>query len=338
MRTYSCNEALLSLHGLNHIQPENGEYWRLPLDIQKQMPEQYERLGKRPAGARLRFRTDAAKITIRYSLKTESVDRCIPLPGSAGVDVYVGSGIESRYAGYVAPAEYGFKDTIIEGTIDKQPVMETVTINLPRNEQLSHLEIVVEDDVQVEAAQPYTISAPIVFYGSSITEGGCADRPGAAYTSMVSRWLDSEYFNYGFSGSARGESDFAEFIAAHPAISAFVYDYDHNAPTPEHLEQTHKPFFDIVRRAHPTIPILLLTRPDFDRDPEDSNRRRAIVNDTYLTAVHGGDRHVYFIDGQSFFGSIGREECTIDGCHPNSLGFMRMAERIYPLLRQIIAK
>ena len=337
MKTYSCYEEPLTLHGLHHVQPDQKEYWRLPLDVLEQLP-QYEFLGRRTVGARVRFRTDASKIIIRFSLKTEEVDRCMALPASAGLDVYTGSGADSRFAGYVAPTDYGFKDTVIEGTIDKRPGMDTVTINLPRNEHLSHLEVAVEDDAKVEAAPPLAIPTPILYYGSSITEGGCADRPGAAYTSIVSRWLDADYFNYGFSGSARGENAFAEFIAAHPAMSAFVYDYDHNAPSPEHLEQTHQPFFDIVRKAHPSVPILLLTRPDVDRNPDDSNRRRAIVNETYLNAMRGGDRNVYFIDGQSFFGAWGREECTTDGCHPNSLGFMRMAERIYPVLKQIISQ
>lgn len=219
---------------------------------------------------------------------------------------------------------------------EKKPVMETVTVNLPRNEELSHLEIEVDDNARVEEAEPYTIQEPIIFYGSSITEGGCAPRPGTAYTSIVARWLDADYFNYGFSGRAKGEPVFAEFIASHPSISAFVYDYDHNAPTPEHLEMTHRKFFEIVRKAHPSIPVIILTRPDFDWNPEDSIKRRAVIYDTYQTAVKNGDRNVYFIDGQSFFGMFGREECTIDGCHPTSLGFMRMAERVYLLLKDIL--
>jgi len=336
MKIYQCTDAPLRLYGLGHIQPENGEYWRLPPKIIELMPQPYDQLGKRCVGARLRFRTDASEVVIRYSLKTEQIDRAMALPAAAGLDVYIGSGVESYFAGYVAPAEYGYKDKIIEGKIKKKPVMETVTINLPRNEHLSHLEIEVADHASVEEVEPYTIQSPIIFYGSSITEGGCAPRPGASYTSIVSRWLDADYFNYGFSGSAKGESVFAEFIASHPAISAFVYDYDHNAPTPEHLEKTHKAFFEIVRKAHSSIPILLLTRPDFDWNPDENIRRRSIIYDTYQTAIKNGDRNVYFIDVQSLFGMMGREECTIDGCHPTSLGFMRMAEQIYSLLRKLI--
>ncbi|MBQ7919166.1 MAG: hypothetical protein IJ324_04380 [Lachnospiraceae bacterium] len=78
--------------------------------------------------------------------------------------------------------------------------------------------------------------------------------------------MDADFYNFGFSGSARGEMEFAEYIAALPEIGLFVYDYDHNAPTSGHLEQTHERFFQRVRQAHPDVPIIMLSRPDTDGD------------------------------------------------------------------------
>ena len=89
---------------------------------------------------------------------------------------------------------------------------------------------------------PYVVEKPIVFYGSSITEGGCASRVTNAYPALLSKWLNADYINLGFSGSAKGEIPVAEFIAEQ-SMSAFVYDYDHNAPNPEHLAATHEAFF-----------------------------------------------------------------------------------------------
>ena len=77
------------------------------------------------------------------------------------------------------------------------------------------------------------------------------------------------------------------------------------------------------------------SRPDFDRDPEDSAKRREVIQMTYERAKAAGDRHVYFIDGERLFGTENREACTVDGCHPNDLGFMRMAEN-YPVLHSIL--
>ena len=140
----------------------------------------------------------------------------------------------------------------------------------------------------------------------------------------------------GFSGSARGEEDFAEYLAGFPEMSFFVMDYDHNSPSPEHLAETHAPFFEIIRKAHPDVPVLFLSRPDTDAEPEDSICRRDVVHATYEAAKRRGDEKIWFVDGHELFGKIGRPECTVDGCHPNTLGFLRMAEQIYPVMQEML--
>lgn len=335
MKFYHFTEEPIRLYGLNVIDAKQQNYWRLDSGILDKMP-QYSVLGRRTIGGRARFVTNSPSIKIRVTLKTLEVDRCICLPGSAGIDVYCGTGIKSRYAGYVAPVDYEEKSKMIEGTIKKSSQHEVVTINLPRNDHLASIEIEIDDEADILTPPEYSVSKPIIYYGSSITEGGCAPRPGTNYTSILSRWLDADYFNYGFSGAAKGEPEFAEYIAQHKDISLFVYDYDHNAPSAEHLWNTHEAFFKIVREAHPDIPVVMMTRPDFDRDPQDSILRREAVYRTFINARNNGDSHVYFIDGEQFFGLTGRGECTIDGCHPNALGFMRMAETIYPLAARLL--
>ncbi len=335
MKFYKITDEPISIHGLNHIDAQKNEYWRLTEDILEKLPH-YEHLGRRCSGGRVRFKTDSKQILLRYSVRTEKIDKNLGLNGSCGMDVYLGVGCKSTYVGFVSPTEPGFANTIIEGTVNKSNEFENVTINLPRNEHLSFFEIGIEDDAEILKADDYTIELPIIFYGSSITEGGCAGRVGCAYTSVLCRWLDADYFNYGFSGNARGEEVFAEYIAKHTDISLFVYDYDHNSPTPEHLDQTHKKFLDIFRKVHKNVPVIILSRPDFDKNKEDSKIRRSIIFDTYKAYHDSGDKNVYFIDGEEFFGTIGRSECTVDGVHPTSLGFFRMAEKIYPLAKEIL--
>ncbi len=194
-----------------------------------------------------------------------------------------------------------------------------------------------EEDARVEAPTPYELGRPMVFYGSSITEGGCASRAANAYSALLSKWLDADYMNLGFSGSAKGEPELAAYIAG-LEMSVFVYDYDHNAPDPEHLEKTHEPFFRTIRQAQPELPVLFLTKPDFDLDPAAAMLRRSIILRTCENARASGDQNVYFIDGETYFGSKDREACTVDGCHPNDLGFMRMAETIYPVLQNILTQ
>jgi hypothetical protein len=284
----------------------------------------------------VRFATDAPELTVRFTLLTEQVDPYMSLPGSAGADVYLGTGQDARYAGTVAPGEYGFLGVPVEQRIVTSGSWETVTVNLPRNEQLGGFEIDLPEDARVGPADPFGVPDPIIFYGSSITEGGCAPRPGAAYTSAVARWLDADHYNYGFSGNAKGEQAMAEHIAGHRAIGAFVLDYDHNAPSPEHLATTHRAFFETVREAHPTVPVLMMSRPDVDKDPADAAARRDVVLDTFRTARARGDRQVWFLDGHELFGTLGRAECTVDGCHPNALGFHRMALSVHAVLSRAL--
>ena len=126
----------------------------------------------------------------------------------------------------------------------------------------------------------------------------------------------------------------AEFIKGLD-MSVFVYDYDHNADSPELLKATHEPFFKVIRKANPDLPVIMMTRPKNNYTQEEKQRRE-IVKSTYLNAVESGDKNVYFIDGETFFGKADGNSCLIDGLHPNDLGFHRMAEKIEPLLKEIL--
>lgn len=119
-------------------------------------------------------------------------------------------------------------------------------------------------------------------------------------------------------------------------MSAFVLDYDHNANSAEDLEATHEKFFQIICASNPELPIIMVSRPDFETDAQDSRIRRAIICKTYENAKAAGHKNVLFVDGETLFGTRGRDSCTVDGVHPNDLGFMRMAEGLYPILKQAL--
>jgi lysophospholipase L1-like esterase len=185
----------------------------------------------------------------------------------------------------------------------------------------------------IEAPTPYRITPPIVFYGSSITQGGCASRPGTTYDSMVCRRLDADYVNLGFSGNARGEEAITSYIKNLP-MSVFVYDYDHNAPTVEHLAATHEKMFRAIREANPELPILILQRPVY-RQNEEEARRLAILTATYENARASGDKNVYLITGEELM-ALAEDDGTVDGCHPNDLGFASMAKAVGEILEKVL--
>lgn len=333
MKIYRYQDAPLRVYGVPHFE-RTHELRRLPdelLDLPEMANIKHHKLGLRATGARVRFRTNSQHVTVKLSIDP-SFDIGMSLWAAQAAYVYVGPQTALRYLGHVAGNRY--EDASFEKTLGKSGEMEDVTVYLPRNVHVNALEIGIDDGAEIEAPTPYKYEKPIVFYGSSITEGGCATIPTNAYTAKVSRRLDADHINLGFSGNARGELCMADFINTLD-MSIFVLDYDHNAPTVEHLAATHEPFFLRVRKAHPELPIVMMTRPNDTQDPD---ARLAIVKKTYENALARGDRNVYFISGRTFLGEDERAFCTIDGVHPNDLGFDRMCAHIEPVLRGILEK
>ena len=209
-----------------------------------------------------------------------------------------------------------------------------ITVYMPMGTTVSEFEIGLKKGSTLSEHKGYKYKTPVVFYGSSITNGYAASRPGNMYEAFISRKLDCDFINLGFSGAAKGEPVLAEYIAG-LKMSAFVMDYDHNAPNAEHLLNTHKAFFEIIRKKQPDLPVIFVTKPDAGLDEENQARREAILG-TYMSARQSGDKNVYFIDGYSLFPDAARHDCTVDGCHPNDLGMYFMAERIGGVLSVVM--
>ena len=119
----------------------------------------------------------------------------------------------------------------------------------------------------------------------------------------------------------------AVYLASLP-MSVFVSDYDHNAPNPAHLQETHCKLYRAIRAAHPEIPYIMVSRFDFDSAYEESIARRDVIFDTYRYARETGDRNVYYIDGASVFRGPDEDGCTVDGTHPNDHGFALFASAL----------
>ena len=330
MKTYSYLDEPLRIFGVVDFE-KTRRLRRLPDALREEIPSLVF-LGQRCPGARLCFRTNAKKVTLHIDFETFKPDVGMSVYAAQSAFVYVGDRPVSRFAGLIHPKDYENKS--FSGNFFKSGDMEDVTIFLPRNEVIADIRIEVSDDALVEAPTPYRYSRPIVYYGSSITEGGCSCNHSNAYNAILSRWLDVDYYNLGFSGNAKGELPMADFINGID-MSVFVYDYDHNAPNVEHLEKTHEPFFKRIREAHPDLPILMMTRPKACYNEENSARRE-VVRRTYENAVAAGDTLVRFLDGETFYGDVDRELCSIDGVHPNDLGFYRMATAIRPVLEELL--
>ena len=333
MKTYTYLDSPVKIYGVPFFETRKT-LKRLPDELIEKIPN-LNFLGRRSPGVRMCFRTNSKTFTVKIEFETLSPDIGMAIYSCQSAFVYAGDRAEPRYLGLVNPPDYNTKS--FSRVFDKKSTeTEDIIIYLPRNEIMKNIEVEIEDDAEILPPTPYKYEKPIVYYGSSITEGGCCCNMSNAYNAIISKHLSTNYINLGFSGNALGEPEMADFINTID-MSIFVLDYDHNAPTPEHLENTHYPFYKKIRSAHPELPILMLTRPAEYTD-EDVDKRREIVNATYERAKAAGDNNVYFIDGSTYFGEKDRDLCTIDTTHPNDYGFHLMAAAIEPTIKEILEK
>ena len=316
-------------------------------------------LSRETAGGRIRFNTNSTTIKIEaelYQWDASHVSHAASMNGGKyGFDVYVDTADGSTY---VDTAVAETKDEDGDGKIDPGSVFVNKTITLgeaasrditiyfPITIETRNVKITVDENSEVNNhVKGYDGNGRLVFYGSSITQGGCATKPGNTYVNTVGRNLNMEYIDFGMWGRCKGETAFAEYIAGLGNISAFIYDFDHNISKVSLMEPVHYPFYEIIREAYPDIPIIMMTRPGNGLDttrveePEKGYstvaEMKEVIYSSYQRAKANGDENVHFVDGESFFNYS--KGYMRDNAHPNDAGQARMAEVVTTVLKKVFA-
>lgn len=337
---YDVREEPFKVYGLYDYK-KSPSFCRLPEEAAKNTSEGVHALSRNTAGGRVRFKTSSSFIAIKALMPPVTAMSNMTLIGQAGFDLYVNKSGRSTYYGTFRPQpsvlEGGGFASLIDLRYLPQEDMRDITINFPLYASVDSLYIGLQDGAELLCGDSYKYEKPIVFYGSSITQGGCASRPGNSYQGFLSRRFDTDYINLGFSGCAKAEAAIADYIKDLD-MSVFVYDYDHNAKSIDFLQATHEKMFQTIRTAQPSLPVVFMSAPDIDAYPTDYAKRRNIIFDTYSRALASGDENVYYIDGMHLFGGDCRDACTVDSCHPNDLGFYRMADALGAVLSPILAE
>jgi hypothetical protein len=330
-------KAPFSLHGFYN--PYGEEYYRrLPPDVAAATSEGVNKLARESAGGRVRFSTDSPYIAVRTKFRVVGRSSHLTLISSAGFDLYTDGEFGSRFIKEFR-MPYDMKDSY-EQIVYLDGKMRTYTVNFPVHSVVESLEIGLKPSAKLGEAKPYRDIEPIVIYGSSIVHGTAATRPGLTYPAIISRELNVDYRNIGFSGQAKGGRAIAEWMATLP-MSVFVCDYDHNTPTTDHLKATHYALYETIREKNPDLPYIMISRPDYWTMPNEWDAildRRDVIISSYLKARANGDKNVYFIDGLSFNYAPHQYDMTVDGCHPNDAGFVRMADAIGSVIRHALEK
>lgn len=324
-KVFAIPSPYFSLYGVYFDEKAQG-FVRLDPEFANSVSIGCGSLSRHTAGGRLCFATDSDTLEIAVSYREFCAMQHMPLTGSSGFSLFEETAQGERYIANLAPLftdTQGFKAAAnLQGG-----QMREYILYFPLYNNVDSLSIALGENARVQKGKPYRDIEPILYYGSSITQGGCASRPDNAYQALICKRNKIDFINLGFSGNGKAEPKMIDHLASIDC-SLFVCDYDHNAPTAEYLAATHYPLYERYRKARPDVPILFVTKPDVQRDPE-GKKRVEIVRATYQKAKKQGDKKVYFLSGERFYNGRDCWNFSVDGCHPTDYGFALMADKIY---------
>lgn len=331
--TYVIPNDGFSLHGVFYDSEEKC-FLRMPLSVAATVSEGVAYLSHHTAGGRLCFATDSKTLEIVVQYKILEAMPHMAITGSAGFTLCKKTKDGERFLVNLMP-HFGCGDGFTAAAELAGEGVQEYVLYFPLYNNVTGLSVRLDEGATVRKSKAYRDVLPILYYGSSITQGGCASRPDNAYQGLICKKNEIDYINLGFSGNAKAEESMVDYLSTIDC-SLFVCDYDHNAPRVEHLENTHYALYERYRKARPSTPILFLTRPDYARvNVHESEKRMDIIRNTYKRARKAGDKKVFFLSGMEFYGKENFENFAVDGCHPTDYGFAKMAKRIYEKMCKI---
>lgn len=322
-------------------QDTKAPFDRLPGRAEGLVRDPIWNLSRHSAGLAVRFVTAADSIHARWTLTSPKLAMPhMPATGVSGVDLYVrGEDGKWRWLAIGQPKEQTNTVKLV-GPLPKGK--REYLLYLPLYNGVSSVEIGTAKGQEIVKAPAYPAGheKPLVFYGTSITQGGCASRPGMVHTAILGRWLDRPVINLGFSGNGRMEPEMAKLFAElDPAV--FILDCLPNMG-PQEVAERVEPFVHALRKARPSTPILLVEDRSYSNSylvasSRDRNEKsRAALKSAYQNLQKAAVPHLSYLPGEDLLGPD--TEGTVDSSHPTDLGFYRQAEVMAKSLREVLKK
>ncbi|GCB34588.1 hydrolase [Bacteroides faecalis] len=297
-------------------------------------------LSRNSAGMAIRFRSNSTKIAAKWETLGNNHMNHMTDVGVKGLDLYcLQKDGKWRFVNSGRPTGKTTQATIIA---NMQPEEREYMLYLPLYDGLVSLSIGVDSlsTITQPAVESPVRTKPVVFYGTSILQGGCANRPGMAHTNIISRRLNRECINLGFSGNALLDLEVARIMAEVDA-GVFVLDFVPNASVKQ-MQERMETFYNIIRKKHPDTPIVFIEDPIFTHSLFDQNiarevqRKNQTLNEIFTLLKKKGEKNIYLIHSDKMLGDDG--EATVDGIHFTDLGMMRYADLVCPFIQKLIKK
>jgi hypothetical protein len=306
-------------------------YDRLPGSAKGRIPGDVWVFGHCTAGLCCYFSTDAPTIQVRWTLLNDALAMLhMPATGVSGIDLYI-----REKNGPWRYLNNGRPEAAVNSMAFAPPPGCECLLYLPLYNGVKSVSIGIPQDcnIRTPSADSLKQRKTVVYYGTSIVQGGCVSRPGMSPTALMARALDVNIINLGFSGCGRMEIEMADLLAElDPAV--YIVDCLWNLLAPEFVAARAEPFLKALRAARPNTPILL---------PEDSNfqgisptPRGVVLRKAIENLEAAGVKGLHFLPNSGMLGDDG--EGTVDGCHPNDLGMTRMANVLTNALAQLLPR
>ena len=314
-------------------------YDRLPAEAEGKVPEKVWTLSRHSAGLSVGFVTDSPTIAVRWSLRLEDLAmNHMAATGVSGVDLYAKQGQTWRWVATGRPEKVKDNEKVL---VDGAPAgRHEYRLNLPLYNATDSVRIGIQPGSTLMKASVYPreLARPMLFWGTSILQGGCASRPGMAYPSIIGRRMHRPVINLGFSGAGRMDPEVTALVAP-LAVSIFVIDCLPNM-TPDLVKERTEPLVRALRAAQRDTPIVLVESTIYEYCWFVAKQAKAIKdkNDAlraaYERLARAGVKNLHYLRADGLLG--GDREATVDGGHATDLGFLRMADGIEPVLRKIL--
>ena len=309
---------------------------RFPIKAEKTVTKSVWGLSRHSAGMMVRFKTDANTIHAKWKVTSSRLGMPhMPPSGVSGLDLYARDAQGKwRWAAATLPAKQEMQVTLLRGI---KPDQREYALYLPLYNGTESLAVGVPAGSNFQGLAPRK-ARPLIFYGTSITQGACASRPGMAYPAILGRWLDMPVINIGFSGNGKMHEEVGDLLIE---VNAAAYIID-CLPNMNGAMVTKRcvPLVKQLREARADTPIVLVEDRRFPNSwlvPDKSkfhDDNHAALRKAYQDLKTAGVKNLYYLGGDALLGDDA--EGTTDGSHPNDLGFLRQAELFAPVLRKAL--
>ena len=312
---------------------KESPYDRLPASYKELVREPVWNLSKSSAGLSIRFLTNTSNLKVKWEIMNDLSMDHMPDTGIKGVDLYFKNGEKWQYINTGRPQGFFNEFTLVENMSE---VMREFKIFLPLYDGVKNIEIGIDSKSSIKKPTKNSKN-PIIFYGTSITQGGCASRPGMAHTNIISRQLDIDVYNFGFSGNCRMEQPIAELISTvKPAL--YVIECMPNMIKPELITERTIPLVETIRKNNPDTPIIFV---DLFKSPitllntkiksENESMDNALKAE-FEKMIESDVKNIFFIETPKLNES--NHEGTVDAIHFTDLGFQRYADFLIEQLKE----